>query len=44
LVPPLALVWMDAAPDLEHDLSSLRTLQVGGAKFSAEAAQRVRAH
>ncbi|MBW8486128.1 (2,3-dihydroxybenzoyl)adenylate synthase [Actinomadura parmotrematis] len=42
LVPPLALVWLAAAPATAHDLSSLRILQVGGAKFSAEAAARVR--
>lgn len=42
LVPPLALVWLDAANSLKHDLSSLQVLQVGGAKFSAEAACRVR--
>ncbi|GGM78487.1 2,3-dihydroxybenzoate-AMP ligase [Thermopolyspora flexuosa] len=42
LVPPLALVWMDAAPKTRHDLSSLRVLQVGGAKFTEEAARRVR--
>ncbi|WP_211093614.1 (2,3-dihydroxybenzoyl)adenylate synthase [Cohnella fermenti] len=42
LVPPLALVWMEAAALRRPDLSSLRLLQVGGAKFSAEAAGRVR--
>ncbi|WP_329520317.1 (2,3-dihydroxybenzoyl)adenylate synthase [Spirillospora sp. NBC_01491] len=42
LVPPLALVWMEAARAARHDLSSLRVLQVGGAKFGAEAAARVR--
>ncbi|XXF81267.1 (2,3-dihydroxybenzoyl)adenylate synthase [Myxococcaceae bacterium GXIMD 01537] len=42
LVPPLAMVWMDAARGKRHDLSSLRVLQVGGARLSAEAAQRVR--
>ncbi|MET7640147.1 (2,3-dihydroxybenzoyl)adenylate synthase [Streptomyces sp. NPDC005438] len=42
LVPPLALVWMDAAEKLGHDLSSLRLLLVGGAKFSESAARRVR--
>ncbi|GIH92303.1 (2,3-dihydroxybenzoyl)adenylate synthase [Planobispora siamensis] len=41
LVPPLALVWLDAAATAGHDLSSLEVLQVGGAKFSAEAAKRV---
>lgn len=42
LVPPLALLWMEAAAWAGRDLSSLRLLQVGGAKFKAEAAQRVR--
>ncbi|PKW17599.1 (2,3-dihydroxybenzoyl)adenylate synthase [Saccharopolyspora spinosa] len=41
-VPPLALVWLDAAADTEHDLSSLEVLQVGGAKCSEEVARRVR--
>jgi 2,3-dihydroxybenzoate-AMP ligase len=41
LVPPLALIWMEAAAR-RHDLSCLRVLQVGGAKFSPEAAARVR--
>lgn len=44
VVPPVALVWLDAVAGgtVEHDLSSLEVLQVGGAKFSAEAARRVR--
>ncbi|MFB9902776.1 (2,3-dihydroxybenzoyl)adenylate synthase [Allokutzneria oryzae] len=42
VVPPLALVWLRAAENTTHDLSSLQVLQVGGAKFSAEAAARVR--
>lgn len=42
LVPPLALLWMQAAPHTKSDLSSLQVLQVGGAKFTAEAAARVR--
>ncbi|KAF4406454.1 (2,3-dihydroxybenzoyl)adenylate synthase [Streptomyces lycii] len=42
LVPPLALVWLEAAERGTHDLSSLQVLLVGGAKFSAEAARRVR--
>ncbi|MCB4771672.1 (2,3-dihydroxybenzoyl)adenylate synthase [Ancylobacter sp. Lp-2] len=42
LVPPLALLWMQAAPKAGHDLSSLEVLQVGGAKFMPEAARRVR--
>ncbi|MFI6644986.1 (2,3-dihydroxybenzoyl)adenylate synthase [Streptomyces sp. NPDC050504] len=42
LVPPLALVWTEAAASTPYDLSSLDVLLVGGAKFSEEAARRVR--
>lgn len=42
LVPPLALVWMDAASKAEHDLSSLEVVQIGGAKLTPEVARRVR--
>ncbi|AJE46824.1 (2,3-dihydroxybenzoyl)adenylate synthase [Celeribacter indicus] len=42
LVPPLALLWMQAAAKTKHDLSSLEVLGVGGAKFTPEAAARVR--
>jgi 2,3-dihydroxybenzoate-AMP ligase len=42
LVPPLALLWLQAAPTTKHDLSSLKVLQVGGAKFMPESAKRVR--
>lgn len=42
VVPPLALVWLGAAErGAQHDLSSLRVLQVGGAKCSAEVARRI---
>lgn len=41
LVPPLALVWEQAARQTTADLSSLRVLQVGGAKLSSELAQRL---
>ncbi len=41
LVPPLALLWADAASRTTHDLSSLQVLQVGGAKLVPEAARRV---
>ncbi|QNM94843.1 (2,3-dihydroxybenzoyl)adenylate synthase [Chitinimonas koreensis] len=41
LVPPLAMVWLEAARSRRAELASLRLLQVGGAKFGAEAAQRV---
>ncbi len=43
LVPPLALLWMQAAPNTKHDLGSLKVLLVGGAKFTPEGAKRVRA-
>lgn len=42
LVPPLALLWLQAAPNTAHDLSSLQVLQVGGAKFLTESARRVK--
>ncbi len=41
LVPPLALLWAQAAEKTPHDLSSLRVVQVGGAKLTTEAARRV---
>jgi len=41
LVPPLALLWAQAAADTAHDLSSLQVVQVGGAKLVPEAARRV---
>jgi 2,3-dihydroxybenzoate-AMP ligase len=42
LVPPVAILWLEAAAAHEHDLCSLRLLQVGGAPFKAEHARRVR--
>ncbi|UTV30751.1 (2,3-dihydroxybenzoyl)adenylate synthase [Photobacterium atrarenae] len=39
LVPPLALLWMDHVDNTRHDLSSLKLIQVGGAKFSETAAK-----
>lgn len=41
LVPPLALLWADAAAHTNHDISSLKVLQVGGAKLVPEAAKRI---
>ncbi|WP_407555201.1 (2,3-dihydroxybenzoyl)adenylate synthase [Streptomyces sp. Pv4-95] len=41
LVPPLALVWTEAAPTTEYDLSSLEVVLVGGAKYSEQAARRL---
>lgn len=43
LVPPLALIWLEAASSRHDDLSSLRVLQVGGAKLSPEVARRIKA-
>ncbi|MFF2141526.1 (2,3-dihydroxybenzoyl)adenylate synthase [Kitasatospora sp. NPDC058190] len=42
LVPPLALLWLDAAERGALGYGSLEVLLVGGAKFSTEAARRVR--
>ncbi|MFY1634966.1 (2,3-dihydroxybenzoyl)adenylate synthase [Solwaraspora sp. WMMB335] len=42
VVPPLAKVWLRAAAGRRADLSSLRVLQVGGARLSDEVAVRVR--
>lgn len=42
LVPPLAMVWLDAATARRPDLSSLQLLQVGGARLSDAVAPRVR--
>lgn len=42
LVPPLALVWTEAAAAGSYDLSSLQVLLVGGAKLSEKAARRIR--
>lgn len=42
LVPPLALLWLQAAPKTKYDLSSLEVLQVGGAKLMPEVARRIR--
>ncbi|UTR13169.1 (2,3-dihydroxybenzoyl)adenylate synthase [Salipaludibacillus sp. LMS25] len=41
VVPPLALIWLEAVPTRQYDLSSLHVLQVGGSKLSVEAAKRV---
>ncbi|AZS70379.1 (2,3-dihydroxybenzoyl)adenylate synthase [Streptomyces lydicus] len=41
LVPPLALVWTEAAAETGCDLSSLDVVLVGGAKYSQEAARRL---
>ncbi len=41
LVPPLAMLWTEAAGRGEHDLSSLGLVLVGGAKYSEQAARRL---
>ncbi|MFI6512258.1 (2,3-dihydroxybenzoyl)adenylate synthase [Streptosporangium sp. NPDC050855] len=41
MVPPIALLWLEAASWSKEDLSSLELLQVGGAKFAAERAAQV---
>ncbi|USQ85073.1 (2,3-dihydroxybenzoyl)adenylate synthase [Streptomyces phaeoluteigriseus] len=41
LVPPLALLWTEAAAGTPCDLSGLELVLVGGAKYSAEAARRL---
>jgi len=42
VVPALAIRWMDSPLRGSHDLSSLKVLQVGGARLNPEAARRVR--
>ncbi|WP_424186650.1 (2,3-dihydroxybenzoyl)adenylate synthase [Actinokineospora sp. G85] len=42
LVPTLALQWMNAARERSYDLSSLRVVQVGGARLDPEPARRMR--
>ncbi|SFO44843.1 2,3-dihydroxybenzoate-AMP ligase [Actinomadura madurae] len=41
VVPPIALLWLDAVTWSDEDISSLDLLQVGGAKFAAERAAEV---
>lgn len=41
LVPPLVPVWLDAIASLEPDLSSLKLVQVGGARFDTKMARRL---
>jgi 2,3-dihydroxybenzoate-AMP ligase len=41
VVPALAIRWLDAPERQRFDLSSLRVLQVGGAKLNPELARRV---
>lgn len=41
LVPALAQAWLDSAKRREHDLSSLRLVQIGGAHLAPSIAARV---
>ncbi|MGI5452299.1 (2,3-dihydroxybenzoyl)adenylate synthase [Streptomyces sp. CA-249302] len=41
VVPPIALLWLDAVEWEDADLSTLALLQVGGSKLGAEPAARV---
>jgi 2,3-dihydroxybenzoate-AMP ligase len=41
LVPPLVPVWLDAIKRNHPDLSALKVIQVGGARFNSAMAQRV---
>jgi 2,3-dihydroxybenzoate-AMP ligase len=41
LVPALAIRWTESADRSRHDLSSLRLVQVGGARLPDEAARRI---
>ncbi len=41
LVPPLVPVWLAAAATRRHELTTLRQLQVGGARFDDSLARRV---
>ncbi|WP_437526302.1 (2,3-dihydroxybenzoyl)adenylate synthase [Sorangium sp. So ce726] len=42
LIPPLVLLWLEAAEWVQADLSSLQWIQAGGARLKAETAARVR--
>ena len=41
IVPPVAMLWLEALELNTHDLSSLEVIQVGGAKLSEEVARRI---
>jgi 2,3-dihydroxybenzoate-AMP ligase len=41
VVPTVAQLWLEAAEWVEADLSSLRTLQIGGARLRPEVAARI---
>lgn len=41
LIPTLVRVWLELAPEIGADLSSLRRLQVGGSRLKAEVAAQI---
>lgn len=41
VVPPIAILWLEAVAATRRDLSSLNMLQVGGAKLSASVARQI---
>ena len=41
VVPALALAWLESAARRRYDLSSLRTIQIGGAHLAGDVARRV---
>ncbi|HEY0467860.1 MAG TPA: AMP-binding protein, partial [Polyangiaceae bacterium] len=42
LIPPLVLLWLEAAEWMQSDFRSLQLLQVGGARLKAETAAKIR--
>ncbi|PIC87314.1 (2,3-dihydroxybenzoyl)adenylate synthase [Sporosarcina sp. P20a] len=41
LVPPIAIIWLEALKTRSYDFTSLEIIQVGGAHFNAEIAKRM---
>lgn len=41
VVPTIAHMWLEEVEETEHDLSSLRVLQIGSAKLHREVAERI---
>lgn len=41
LVPPIAIIWLEALKTRSNDFTSLEIIQVGGAHFNAEIAKRM---
>lgn len=42
LVPPIALAWLNSSLSKQFDVSSLSVVRVGGARFAADTARRIR--